>query len=219
MSIQNKSQFLTDETLHEAYEIELKSKNGKSVRFGELVAGKGESVTTIVIFIRHFFCAYDQSYVRSLAAQLTRELLATIPPQRKPAQVIIIGCGDHTLIGPYLEETSDAYPIYTDPSGKIYEKLSMKRTYEGFTEPPSYSDRSFPGAVFKDLQQRWKHGWSALKSGPSDQQGGELIFEHGKLKYAHRMQKVNDHLTADRLVAILNSDQKDGELTSWLSDG
>ena len=50
MSIQNESQFLTDDTLHEAYEIELKSKNGKSVRFGELVAGKGESVTTIVIF-------------------------------------------------------------------------------------------------------------------------------------------------------------------------
>lgn len=41
---------MTDETLHEAYELELKSKNGKPVRFGELVAGKGESVTTIVIF-------------------------------------------------------------------------------------------------------------------------------------------------------------------------
>lgn len=94
----------------------------------------------------------------------------------------------------------------------------MKRTYEGFTEPPSYSYRSFTGAVFKDLQQRWKRGWSALKGGSIDQQGGELIFERGKLKYAHRMQKVNDHLTADRLVAIPNSDQKDGEATSWLSD-
>lgn len=56
MSIQNESHFLTDETLHEAYEIELKSKNGKSVRFGELVAGKGESVTTIVIFSKSLLC-------------------------------------------------------------------------------------------------------------------------------------------------------------------
>jgi hypothetical protein len=56
MSIQNESQFLTDETLHEAYEIELKSKNGKPVRFGELVAGKGESVTTLVIFSKSLLC-------------------------------------------------------------------------------------------------------------------------------------------------------------------
>lgn len=113
-----------------------------------------------------------------------------------------------------MEETSDAYPLYSDPSGKIHEKLSMKRTYEGFTEPPSYSYSSFPGAIFKDLQQRWKRGWSGLKGGPIDQQGGEWIFERGKLKYAHRMQKVNDHLTADRLVAILKLDQMDGEATS-----
>jgi hypothetical protein len=50
MSTQNDPDFLADETLHEAYEVEVKSQNGKPVRFGELVAGKGESVTTIVIF-------------------------------------------------------------------------------------------------------------------------------------------------------------------------
>lgn len=44
------SPFLNDETLHEAYEIEIKTQKGDSVRFGELVAGKGDSVTTIVIF-------------------------------------------------------------------------------------------------------------------------------------------------------------------------
>ena len=49
--------FLTDETLHEAYELEVKSKNGKSVRFGELVAGKGESITTIVIFSKSLWCS------------------------------------------------------------------------------------------------------------------------------------------------------------------
>lgn len=44
------SPFLSDDTLHEAYELNIQTKNGNIVRFGELVAGKGDSVTTIVIF-------------------------------------------------------------------------------------------------------------------------------------------------------------------------
>ncbi|KAJ6070741.1 hypothetical protein N7467_012060 [Penicillium canescens] len=199
--------FLTDETLHEAYELEIADRNGEPVRFGELIAGKGESVTTIVIFIRHFFCAYDQDFVRTLSGQITRALLDTIPPHARPAQVIIIGCGDHTLIGPYVEETSDTFPIYSDPSAKIYEKLKMKRTWQAFNEPPPYSCESFPSALLKDLKQRWKRGWGALKGGPVDQQGGEWIFQRGRLKYAHRMQAVNDHLTADQLLAIIKEDQ------------
>lgn len=50
ISTQNEPGSLTDESLHEAYELEIRSENGKSVRFGELVAGKGEPITTIVIF-------------------------------------------------------------------------------------------------------------------------------------------------------------------------
>ena len=38
------------EELNEAYELELQSQNGKPIRFGELVAGKGGHITTIVIF-------------------------------------------------------------------------------------------------------------------------------------------------------------------------
>jgi len=160
--------------------------------------------------VRHFFCIYDQDYVRSLSGQITQTLLGTIPAHAKPAQVIIIGCGDHTLIGPYIEETSDAFPIYSDPSGKIYEKLKMERTWDGFNDPPPYSYESFPSALFKDLKQRWKRGWGALKGGPADQQGGEWIFQRGRLKYAHRMQAMNDHLTADRLLEILKMDQGEG---------
>jgi hypothetical protein len=49
-SISTDPAFLTDETLHEAYELEIASRYGEMVPFGELVAGKGDSVTTIVIF-------------------------------------------------------------------------------------------------------------------------------------------------------------------------
>lgn len=47
--------FLSDEALHEAYELEIQSQNGDPIRFGELVAGKGDSITTIVIFGESIF--------------------------------------------------------------------------------------------------------------------------------------------------------------------
>ncbi|OKO98901.1 Thioredoxin-like protein AAED1 [Penicillium subrubescens] len=211
--------FLKDETLHEAYELSIESKNGAHVRFGELVAGKGDSVTTIVIFVRHFFCLYDQGYVKTLSRQLTQTLLDTIPASAKPAQVIIIGCGDHSLIVPYMEETSDAFPIYTDPTGKIYETLHMKRTMEGITSPPPYTPDSFPSALGKCLKQIWKRGWAGLKGGKWNQQGGEWIFQRGRLRYAHLMEGVNDHLTADQLFQVLKTGQRQDSLSVTGSSG
>jgi len=105
-----------------------------------------------------------------------------------------------------MEETSDSFPIYSDSSGKLYEKLEMKRAWDGLSAPPMYSWESFPSALLKDLKQRWKRGWGAFKGGPGNQQGGEWIFRNGRLKYAHRMQAVNDHLTADQLLKILEID-------------
>lgn len=163
--------------------------------------------------VRHFFCLYDQDYVKTLSRQLSQTLLDTIPASAKPAQVIIIGCGDHSLIGPYMEETSDAFPIYTDPTGKIYETLHMKRTREGFTSPPPYTPESFPSALGKCLKQIWKRGWVGLRGGNWNQQGGEWIFQRGRLRYAHWMEGVNDHLTADELFRILKTNQGQDSLS------
>ncbi|KAJ5329346.1 hypothetical protein N7452_009736 [Penicillium brevicompactum] len=212
--------FLADDTLHEAYELEIQTAKGDNVRFGELVAGKGDSVTTIVIFIRHFFCVYDQDYVRTLSRQMTEKLLDTVPLDARPAQIIILGCGDHALIGPYMEETTDEFPIYSDHSGRIYEKLQMKRQRGGFTEPPPYSNFSFPTGLAETMKQIWRRGWAGLRGGNWNQQGGEWIFQRGKLRYAHRMEGSNDHLTADRLLAILNvAHEKSDEVPSACQDG
>ena len=102
-----------------------------------------------------------------------------------------------------MEETSDQFPIYTDPSGRIYEKLQMKRT-GGFTEPPPYSDFTFRTGLAEALKQMWKRGWAGLRGGNWNQQGGEWIFQRGRLRYAHRMEGPHDHLTAERLLDILN---------------
>ncbi|KAJ5712597.1 hypothetical protein N7493_009065 [Penicillium malachiteum] len=199
--------FLADESLHEAYELEVERKDGKRLRFGELIASKGDSVTSIVIFIRHFFCLYDQSYVRTLSSKMTQDLLSTLPESAKPAQVIIIGCGDSSLIVPYMEETSDEIPIYSDYSGKLYEKLQMNRTLDGITTPPPYTESSFLGSLAKCFGQMIKRGWKGLKGGSWDVQGGEWIFQDGRLRYAHRMEGSSDHLTAEELVDILRLDQ------------
>ncbi|KAJ5637146.1 hypothetical protein N7490_007025 [Penicillium lividum] len=152
VSITTDPALLTDETLHETYELDIADRCGELVRFGELVAGKGDSVTTIVIF----------------GETVYHRLLDTIPHHAKPVQIIIIGCGDHTFIGPYMEESSEEFPIYTDSSGTLQEKLHMTRTWDGFNEPPPFLSRSFPNAFFKDLKQRGKYGWGALKGGPGN---------------------------------------------------
>jgi hypothetical protein len=105
-----------------------------------------------------------------------------------------------------MEKTSDEFPIYSDPSGKIYETLKMKRSIDGFTDPPPYTCESFSTALGKSLKQMWKRGWAGLKGGNWDQQGGEWIFQRGKLRYAHRMEGTSDHLTAERLCEILSVD-------------
>lgn len=137
---------------------------------------------------------------------MSQGIFDKIPAHAKPAQIIIIGCGDRSLIEPYTHETSDKFPIYTDSSGAIYEKLKMIRSYTGLREPPPYSSESLFSAFFQDMKQRWRQGWLSIKGGSGSQQGGEWVFRDGKLKYAHRMQSSNDHLTADQLVNILKLD-------------
>lgn len=110
------------------------------------------------------------------------------------------------MIVPYMEETTDEFPIYSDPSGRIYDKLQMKRT-TAFSDPPPYAELSLGSSFVKCMKQMWKRGLAGFKGGNWDQQGGEWIFVDGKLRYAHRMEASNDHLTADRLMDILKMDQ------------
>ncbi|KAF5856150.1 hypothetical protein ETB97_007833 [Aspergillus alliaceus] len=196
----------TEKDLCEAYELDLQSANGEAVRFGELIAGKGDHITTIVIFIRHFFCAYDQDYVHVISRRLTESVLSTLPSPSGPAQVIIIGCGNPAAIVPYVAETSATFPIYTDPSGKIYEKLHMKKSISGITMPPSYTEKSFLRALGTASKQMFRSGLQALKGGGWGQNGGEWVFQDGKCVYVHRMKNVSDHLTADKLLKVITQD-------------
>ncbi|PYH81109.1 hypothetical protein BO82DRAFT_336638 [Aspergillus uvarum CBS 121591] len=193
--------------LYEAYEIELQNSAGGTIRFGDLVAGKGSNITTLVIFIRHFFCIYDQSYVRTVSHHLSDSILASLPenPDTGPCQVLIIGCGDPARIVPYVAETAARFPVYTDPTGRIYSELRMKRTVHGITRPPVYTEVSFVRALGRTLKQMFSAGgWlRAFRGGPWNVNGGEWVFRGGRCVYVHRMERVGDHLTAGQLLEVL----------------
>ncbi|KAM0121153.1 hypothetical protein ACP6JC_002070 [Aspergillus fumigatus] len=161
----------------------------------------------LTIHVRHFFCAYDQDYVRVVSRRLTNFVLSTLPNPTGPSQLIIIGCGDSQRIVPYVSETAAAFPIYTDRTGKIYKKLLMKRTTSHITQPPSYAQVSFFGALGKTFGQMFRSGWQAFRGGSWSQNGGEWVFRGGKSFYVHRMEHVSDHLTADRLLEVLSLDE------------
>ncbi|KAL4781073.1 AhpC/TSA antioxidant enzyme-domain-containing protein [Aspergillus varians] len=204
-SITRSADILPSETeLRDVYDLELHSADNRSVRFGELILEKGE-VTTIVLFIRHFFCIYDQDYVRAVSHHLTDSVLETIPHSPGPIQLIIIGCGDPSLIVPYIGETSASFPIYSDPDGKLYERLHMRRTVENYMQQPSYSRVGFWRSLGMSAKQMFWNGMRGFRGGRWDQNGGEWIFRGGRCEYVHCMKNVGDHLTAEELLRILGT--------------
>ncbi|KAL4758747.1 peroxiredoxin-like family protein [Aspergillus foveolatus] len=191
--------------LRDAYTLELQSASGNPVCFGDLILEKGE-ITTVIIFIRHFFCIYDQDYVRTVSHHLTDSVLQTIPNTGGPIQLMIIGCGDPSLIVPYVSETTGdiaQFPVYSDPDGKLYEKLHMKRTLTNIMRPPVYAQAGFWKSLGMTLRQVWGRGWKGLRGGRWDQNGGEWVIRNGKCVFEHRMENVSDHLTAEKLLEIL----------------
>ncbi|KAL3477668.1 AhpC/TSA antioxidant enzyme-domain-containing protein [Aspergillus californicus] len=198
------------EDLRDAFELELQASDGHPVRLGELVLDKGDHVTTIIVFVRHFFCAYDQDYVRTISEHLSESILRTRPNLSGPCQLLIIGCGHPSMIIPYVGETASVFPVYSDPDGKMYEKLNMHRTTANITNPPSYTRKSFLRGLGITFKQMWQNGLRGLRGGPWDQNGGEWIFRGGKCVFVHRMEHVSDHLSAQELLEALKKGDADG---------
>lgn len=61
-----------------------------------------------------------QDYVAALTRQIKPEQLAAAK-----AKLVILGCGDWGLIKGYAEMLKTPFPIYSDPSKRIYNALGM----------------------------------------------------------------------------------------------
>lgn len=89
---------------------------------------------------------------------------------------MIIGCGDPSLITPYVSETGTDFPVFSDPDGKLYEKLHMRRSLAGMMTPPVYAGFGFWRTLGMGLRQMLDWGMKGLKGGRWDQDGGEWVF-------------------------------------------
>ncbi|KIJ09057.1 hypothetical protein PAXINDRAFT_88010 [Paxillus involutus ATCC 200175] len=85
-----------DASLLQAVEIPVFDFQGQSVKFRSIIADK----STVVVFIRHFFCGSCQDYVTQLSS-VRPDALASAG-----TQVVVIGCGSYEPISQYKGRVS-----------------------------------------------------------------------------------------------------------------
>ncbi|KAL8995718.1 MAG: hypothetical protein Q9169_004612 [Polycauliona sp. 2 TL-2023] len=191
--------------------------DGKPHAFKSLyVPTNDERSRTIIIFIRHFFCGNCQEFVRSLSSSLPPATLESLSP---PINVRIVGCGQPDLIPMYVRATECPYPIYADPSKKLYAELGMIRTLSLGSKAPGYMQYSLPSAMIRAVYQNLKAGRSAFRGGDYWQVGGEFIFDDGEVTWCHRMKNTRDHAEVPELRRQLGLDGAKPPLRKTFSSG
>ncbi|KAL8725132.1 MAG: hypothetical protein Q9166_007536 [cf. Caloplaca sp. 2 TL-2023] len=203
--------------LEKVAELPLLDKDGKPHAFRSLYSStNNERSRTLIIFIRHFFCGNCQEYLRSLSSSITPNVLQSLSV---PIKIRIIGCGQPDLIPMYTRETGCPYPIYADPSKKLYAELGMTRTLSLGSKAPQYMQYSLPSAMIRALYQSLKAGRGALKGGDYWQVGGEFIFEDGEVTWCHRMKNTRDHAEVPEVRRQLGLDGAIPPLRKTFSSG
>lgn len=86
--------------------------------------------------------------------------------------LVIIGCGDPSLIKFYSKEADAKYPIYADPSQNLFKIFGLARTVK-LGKKPDYLPWGFWGGLQVFFSTFAKAGTSAFKAGDVKQVGGE----------------------------------------------
>ncbi|KAH8808094.1 AhpC/TSA antioxidant enzyme-domain-containing protein [Xylogone sp. PMI_703] len=181
----------TQEMLREIEDLVVLDHEGRSIPFKDLYSGLGATRRVLMIFIRHFFCGNCQEFLRTLSTSISPSSLLSLPT---PTSIVIIGCGSPSLIPMYIDETSCPYPIYTDPSQKLYDALGMLRTLN-LGHRPEYQRRGTMAGVWESVVQGLKviKAGMALAPGDMHQVGGELLFE----PLEREQKRQDDRITND----------------------
>jgi hypothetical protein len=173
---------------------------GNRIKFGEIY----EYEKTVAVFIRHFFCGICQAYV---------EALAKIPDEaieHAGTKIIVVGCGEPSLIDHYRATTKFRGLMYADPTRAVYTALGMTmRTLDG--APKSEQKKSYvPSNVamntLESIVGALKQPLSAItgKNGNISQLGGEFILGPGKTcHFANRMKHTQDHMEVADLMKLV----------------
>lgn len=148
----------------------------------------------LVVFVRHFFCGNCQEYIRTLTR--TFDGNDKLSKLAHPTRVVIIGCGQPSLIPMYSAaamaspsepssssstSSTPSYPfdVYADPTQQLYKRLGMIRTLRLGDHRPDYMPHrsSLFVTAFRSILQGIRSGKDATKGGDSKQVGGEFLFE------------------------------------------
>ncbi|KAE8449854.1 hypothetical protein EG329_007331 [Mollisiaceae sp. DMI_Dod_QoI] len=163
------------QTLKKIENLSVLDQDGKAILFKNLYTGPNVARRVLVIFIRHFFCGNCQEYIRTLNSSITPASLLALPI---PTFIVVVGHGDPSLIPMYQRETSCPFPIYADPTKKLYDELGMMRTLD-LGPRPEYQRKQLWSMMLASFVQSLKmlKGGKALKGGDYHQVGGEFLFE------------------------------------------
>ena len=153
----------------------------------------------MVIFVRHFFCGICQDYIRNLVARVSPKSLASAA---RPTRIVIIGCGQPELIADYALRTDCPFPIYADPSRRLYDDFGMKCSLNKGGRRPDYQSTTFTTMAIKSFVQSLVSG-SPLKGGSFSQMGGEFLFENNRVAWCYKMKNTRDHTEVNDLMEVL----------------
>lgn len=145
-----------------------------------------------------------QEYLRTLSSSVTPEGLLALPI---PTSITIIGCGRPELIPMYTEATGCQFPIYAEPTRKIYDFLGMTRTFDLGTKPEYMQTNVLINSV-QSIFQGLSTGRKALKGGDFKQVGGEFLFENGECTWVHRMKTTRGHAEVSEIRSLLGLDDR-----------
>lgn len=121
---------------------------------------------------------------------------------------MVIGCGQPDLIPFYAETTSCKFPIYADPTRKLYEELGMTHAMGMGQKQPAYVQKSLFSVILQSFYQTISSGRRMLSGGHFWQIGGEFLFENGEVTWCHRMQHTRDHTEVPEIRKLLGLDDE-----------
>ncbi|KAJ5156328.1 hypothetical protein N7492_009131 [Penicillium capsulatum] len=187
------------ETRRKAEELPVLDREGNSHAFKSLYQGPNSAS-------RVLSC---QEFLRALCESVRPEDLQRLPVS---TSIAIVGCGDPRLIDFYATETKCPYPIYADPTRKLYDEFGMVMSF-AMGARPAYFRQSMTSLIASSFVQGFKNlsNGLILKGGESRQNGGEFLFEGGEekeMKWCHRMTNTRDHAGIPELKRVLDSEGK-----------
>lgn len=193
----------TDTVVAEAGKIPIFDSDGIGRPFASIYSGDtaiGEQ--QMVIFVRHFFCGACQTYLQKLSKAINLQTYFTLP---KPTSITIIGLGSPELINSYRKRTGCPFPIYADPTKRLYKALGMNWTLR-VGKNPEYM-KGISGKQWVMDQVKLMNTFEKKMRGRGGHMlwvGGEFLFRNEEVVWCHRMKSYRGHSEIDVIKKILD---------------